>query len=102
MSSPKEIWIEEFHRREGEYIDQGLDPDQAAEATCNDGDLITDRAADRIAGMIDDARERAKYLCQECRRRQSLFIVGGRMYCFECKPKEPERDPMQQMPTDVS
>lgn len=89
MTSPKELWIEEFHRREGEYLDQGLDPDAATEATCNDGDLITERTADRLATAIDDARDRAKFLCQVCVARESLFVVGGILYCLACKPKEP-------------
>lgn len=56
----KELWFREYELRVMELIDSGLSEEAAYTQADGDGDLIYNRAVDRIADAADDARKRAR------------------------------------------
>ena len=56
----KELWIAEHERLVEEYLNEHPDAEWS-EAYERTADLVDARLRDRIADMIDEARDRAKY-----------------------------------------
>ena len=56
----KELWIEEHEKLVEEYLNDHPEAEWS-EAYERTADLVDDRLRDRIADMIDEARDRMKY-----------------------------------------
>jgi hypothetical protein len=57
MGAVKEMWFAEMERLTGEYIDQGMDPQDAYEKAC---ERAQESLVDHWADLADNLRKRAK------------------------------------------